>query len=969
MLLLIVIGLIVALLVLTSERNQIQEKLNKTRTALRQVIAVRDNEWRDYIESFRGSARTQAEQNFIDHLKQGPAGGEQPQTARDPAPSQEPTPAPDAPPAPPPQSIRPTTAGSAMDSRSESQKTPMSNALILLYLGAFLFVVAAGLFVGLADFSGELRTFVVAIVAALFYGAGLYLHERKPRLKQAGVSFVAIGMAVAPLIGLSLYSYVTGETYGSQIWLATSLLVFSMYLHALLRLRSSFISYLLIFSFISLMQSAVSILDVPTYYFVWMLIITGLLLQVASRYVKQLNVGELTEPAYLSSQVLVPLSVFASLVSVTEQGYMQLAITFAFASAFYALTAVTETTEKTRAGLIQVSHAMGVSAVAVGVYAFEESFMHAALSLLVVTVVHIAVAGIARSTPTMLRLTDNALVITVPMVLLALGSPLVLLSGFVATVVLGLVAAFRQERAVGTVVAVVATGLIPYVLGLRVIEPSLDMGELAILSLIAPIAIGLLREVMVIQQRRTWLQLTAVPFVLVTLLSVFPALLGESALVSVSVGVMLGGIFALLAKLEKNTLWSAFSSLAVLIPVVQLLSAGENPALTGSVVLAIAWNAGLALYFRSETARWLGSVLWLGLPLAIGVDGFAIEISSAGYSWLYVAVLVGFMLARSIVAWRKENDSKTDTGLAYVAGYSLASLAAFVGALSADDISLQVSLICVVLIAAFWILSRFIEKNPRLVAIIPLLLQILTLSLITPDLDIHLEITFYLLVSQSVALLGYGLYKLGAPAWLRDNESWYWPTRLALFIAPASVVIVGETLPFMPISLAIAGSIVLIENWGKGQGTREHTGYLFVAAIMWMMWHMGVSNPQAYTHTLAVVFALYALWRWQRQDKEKTDTYLQYMFLTATIPLILQALYGVAGDVYGWWLIIEQVGFVLLGMLTAKKFLTKWGLYVAIGAVLYQMRELEWVVLLILAVATIGIAVYYLNRQDPERPS
>ena len=86
------------------------------------------------------------------------------------------------------------------------------------------------------------------------------------------------------------------------------------------------------------------------------------------------------------------------------------------------------------------------------------------------------------------------------------------------------------------------------------------------------------------------------------------------------------------------------------------------------------------------------------------------------------------------------------------------------------------------------------------------------------------------------------------------------------------------------------------------------------------------------------------------------------MFLLATVPLIMQALTGTAGDLYGWWLLLEQVGFMLLGIAINRRFLTKWALYVAVAAVLYQLRDLGWAALLVLALFIIGLSVNRLSK-------
>jgi hypothetical protein len=137
-----------------------------------------------------------------------------------------------------------------------------------------------------------------------------------------------------------------------------------------------------------------------------------------------------------------------------------------------------------------------------------------------------------------------------------------------------------------------------------------------------------------------------------------------------------------------------------------------------------------------------------------------------------------------------------------------------------------------------------------------------------------------------------------------------------------------------------------------------------VLAVMWLMQYNGVTNIQAYTHLLAAVFGAYAYWRSFRGDATVSDQYLQAMLVSATIPLALQVIAGNAGGLYGWWFLGEQIAIMLLGMTIRKRFVTRWGMYVAVGAVLYQLRSLAWLSLTLLALFLISLAVYQLQKSD-----
>ena len=161
----------------------------------------------------------------------------------------------------------------------------------------------------------------------------------------------------------------------------------------------------------------------------------------------------------------------------------------------------------------------------------------------------------------------------------------------------------------------------------------------------------------------------------------------------------------------------------------------------------------------------------------------------------------------------------------------------------------------------------------------------------------------------------------------------------------------------MPVGLLLAAVLVSYHVRHQIQQYRELSGGLVVIAIFWVMRFSGITTVQAYSHVLVALFALYAYWRHTRGEHTQSDYYLGVMLSVATIPLVFQAVSGEAGGLYGWWLLLEEIAFMIIGMAIGKRFLTKWGLYIAVGAVLYQLRNLGWAALTVLALFLIGLAV------------
>lgn len=929
--------------------------------AVRSAVSQRDSFWRQYITAFKERVKTDTERALIDRILTGDASTvstdnleqrEQAATKDDPHTS--------------------VSAGESVAEVEESRQ-PIDNALLLLYLGAFLFVASAGLFVAFGGFSGGVRAFIIAIVASLFYFGGLYLHRQTSRLQQAGISFAAIGMAIAPLVGLSVYSYVLDQTSGALVWFITSGVVLALYAHALYRLRSSFISYLLIFSFVSLLQSAISIFDVPVYYFIWTLILAGLILQVISRYVADIGIDELKEPSHISAQIIIPLSIFVSLISVTSEGYAQLAVSLLFASAYYGLEALSEESQKYRLSLFQTSHGLALSGLSVGAFSLRQSLSDVSIALVVATIVHGALfmSRVTISSPLRAAISTNALVATIAMTLFALGDPVVLLVALAATALLGYIVSVRVGQPEGVGFTTLAVGAIPFVYGLGVVSPALGASQMALLGLLGPLFLFVLRFWLHQSRKDDLLSIMAVPYLVVIAFSLLPVVLSSQSLVSLFGAVVLAGMCVALGSIEKNVQWSVASGLTILAFVFHAFLLGQNPVLTVSLFVAVVWNIALALHYREEATRWIGSLLWLLMPWGMAAPGFSFEMTPTWYTWSFIGVLVGFLLARAIargVIARSEgvklSSYESGASVVYVIGYSIAGALALLSAVIA---SVQhVALVSLVLMVVSGLLALYIEKQPVIISAVPILAQVFVLSIVNPDLGSSVEVTIYLLLSQLVALTSYMMNVYEVLPSVTGDSSWKTASRWMLYVAPFSVVFVGRTELLMPVGLATAGLVTLFENKNESQGTKEAVGWIIVAALLWTMWYFGVRNLQAYSHVLAAVLAVYAYVRYSARDALKGDEYLQYMFFAATIPLVLQALGGTSGDIYGWWLILEQIGFILLGMVIGKPFLSKWGLYVSVAAVLYQLRDLGWAALTVLAVVIIAIALYYLGKQDPQ---
>ncbi|MCY4455219.1 MAG: hypothetical protein OXC56_02785 [Chloroflexi bacterium] len=133
-----------------------------------------------------------------------------------------PTPAPASPlrtpdPTPPP-APRATTSVGEWAARRQAD--------VLLYVGAFLLVISALIFVSSQDeaLAGAWRVAILAAYTVAFMAAGLLL-QRWPRVREAGPAFLAIGALMTPLNFLLLHNEVLSDrdVPGELVWFIASL--------------------------------------------------------------------------------------------------------------------------------------------------------------------------------------------------------------------------------------------------------------------------------------------------------------------------------------------------------------------------------------------------------------------------------------------------------------------------------------------------------------------------------------------------------------------------------------------------------------------------------------------------------------------------------------------------------------------------------------------------------------------------
>ncbi len=215
----------------------------------------------------------------------------------------------------------------------------MDNINLILYLGAFLIVVSAGIFVGynFEVLSGVFKTMFLGLFAAAFYAVGLMLYLWSKKLRPAGVTFTGIGLVVLPLVGLAAYNFTSLHEHGHATWFVTSAVTLVAYIITLLVTRQTYIAYLMAFTSLSLFESSISLFDVPVYWYGWGMGAVSILLLTLSR--TKLFWEDAAGALLVSANVFVPVSLLLSMANTSDHGLAQLGVTIALAGAFYAAMA------------------------------------------------------------------------------------------------------------------------------------------------------------------------------------------------------------------------------------------------------------------------------------------------------------------------------------------------------------------------------------------------------------------------------------------------------------------------------------------------------------------------------------------------------------------------------------------------------------------------------------------------------
>lgn len=217
---------------------------------------------------------------------------------------------------------------------------------LLLYIGAFLIVASASIYVGFQweTLGGSVKAFVLSGLTLAFLLFGFWFYYT-PKIQRAGATFIAIASLLIPFNGLAWYNFVLkpeGFTFGT-VWLMTSCVAIVMYSVLAYTIRHPFYTYIASFSGLSLAFSTVRNAQLRDEYYVLAGVFTALLLLLCTKLFTKLD-KETTKnfvfPLTISSHIIMPVSLLWGLMLASTENklfILESVLALVFACAYYFL--------------------------------------------------------------------------------------------------------------------------------------------------------------------------------------------------------------------------------------------------------------------------------------------------------------------------------------------------------------------------------------------------------------------------------------------------------------------------------------------------------------------------------------------------------------------------------------------------------------------------------------------------------
>lgn len=855
----------------------------------------------------------------------------------------------------------------AEELEAEKIRRTTSNLNAMLYVGSFLIVAAAALFVNLT-MPASIKLMSIVFVMTAFYVAGLVLYAKSVRLRSAAIAFVGTGLAILPFVGFALRSL--GGLSNEAAWFVTSAAGLVAYAVAAIYLRSQLVSYITMAFVVSLSLSAVSVLSLGIVWYFIVLIGVSIVINTIHYLRPNLLPSVFAVPLDQTSKVTTPIALGASLLVWQSMELFMYEVLFAIATLHYAVVwlesrlvsyeLITRSLAHITALLFALDAALKIGGKD-GVILFGVAWVLVAAAQILYSILRanpLQQRGIRRE-GSVIGIMFSLMLLALPVWFTA-AHPAYWAAGHLVLVGLLSVAVSARFRHVGWLYIGLAVSVaLPVIVMRGVIDPALPAWAIALVFA----AFG-------------FASLVALDQLKDKLISDPKAVLGIVAVVTYAAAVALCGIAAQHSPTLSWTMTIAATLLGLLSYLVRVIAFEAAGALIGIVAVAAVvnwllpdseWQSTVTVvtatalltaavfahhenqeHRRRDVLAVIGAIVVASL---IGVvQGASNEVIRAAIIILIVSGVA--MLALRIAVKAKEN---TLSWLA-LAGYLTYPTLALIVSLQAGGG--WVPLTAIILAGIVWT-GSYIEKQPSILLVGNVLFSI-GLALLWSWLSFSGEWLVHG-VSWLSAAVFYLMYWYS-----RDrNDS----TRLQLSIvsvlgmlAIASLWGLFASQPSMV--MASAGSLLMASAVGGMHGYMvkkpEYIEAALYVATLGLQRMVGLLIPSVnivfYGHWWALVMMSVAVWR----KSVLVRPIIALSFLT--VPTGLYALAGTEG--YSLLFLAENLVVAVVGALTRRQWAMWWGIVAVIISVLYFLRNYTVAALLFLGFLIILFVVWRLMKSD-----
>lgn len=191
---------------------------------------------------------------------------------------------------------------------------------LLLYIGAFLIVVSASIYVGFSwdQIDGVKKALILTALMLAFFGFG-YLFYQRHAIARAGATFIGIGALLVPFVGSAWHNFVLSDMgiSGSESLVMTSFVSLQIYGLLAYLVRHPFYTYITGVSGLVLSLALVSVSDLPNDYYMLAGVATSLVTLLIPKYLAMDDSERRRlygRPLTLTAHIFLPLSLVMGLV-------------------------------------------------------------------------------------------------------------------------------------------------------------------------------------------------------------------------------------------------------------------------------------------------------------------------------------------------------------------------------------------------------------------------------------------------------------------------------------------------------------------------------------------------------------------------------------------------------------------------------------------------------------------------------